>query len=480
MIYEPVIGLEIHSELATETKLFCGCPTKFGAPPNSQVCPICMGLPGVLPVVNEKAVEYMIRTALALNCKITRNTKFDRKNYYYPDLPKNYQISQQYFPFAKEGFLEITTGDTKKKIGIGNIHLEEDAGKNVHPERENASLVDLNRTGIPLVEVVTNPDMRSLKEVEAFMNTLREVLLYIEVSDCKMEEGSLRFEANISVRKKGEDTLPPRIEIKNLNSFKIVLAAIKYEIERQGKMLEKGEKVLQQTRLWDEERQKTRPMRGKEEAQDYRYFPEPDLPPLLISDEEIEEIKKLLPELPNVRKERFILEYGLKEYDSNILISNKEIADFFEECLNLKGFNPPKEIANWIIGPVTRYLNEHNINISETKFTPQHLVALITYVHEGNINQNTAKNILPEILEKGIKPEQIIKEKSLTQVTNEDEISAVLGKVLKENSEAVSDFKEGKSKALGFLIGQVMRLTKGKANPKIVNKLLREKLKTLD
>lgn len=477
MKYEPVIGLEIHSELATETKLFCGCSTKFGASPNSQVCPVCMGLPGVLPVVNEKAVEYMLKIALVLNCKIIQKTKFDRKNYYYPDLPKNYQISQQYFPFAKDGFLEITVGGTKKRVGIGNIHLEEDAGKNIHPEGENYSLVDLNRTGIPLVEIVTNPDMRSLEEVETFMNTLRTLLLYTEVSDCKMEEGSLRFEANISVREKGSDILPPRVEIKNLNSFKIVMSAAKHEIERQSKQLEKGEKVLQQTRLWDEKKQRTYPMRGKEEAQDYRYFPEPDLPTISISGADIKETKKNLPELPGIRKERFIKKYGLTEYDTDILISSKDTADFFEECLKVKGFNPPKEIANWIIGPVTRYLNEYNIGISETKLTPQLLVGITTYVHEGVINQNTAKKILPEILGKGKRPEQVIKEKSLTQVTDKDEISEIVDKVLKENPEAVNDFKEGKSKAIGFLVGQVMRSSKGKANPNIVNKLLKEKLK---
>ncbi|MBU0534198.1 MAG: Asp-tRNA(Asn)/Glu-tRNA(Gln) amidotransferase subunit GatB [Candidatus Omnitrophica bacterium] len=482
MTYEPVIGLEIHAELATETKLFCGCSTKFGSPPNSQVCPVCMGLPGVLPVVNEKAVEYMIRTALALNCIITHLTKFDRKNYYYPDLPKNYQISQQYLPFAKDGFLEIKLGDKIKRIGVDNIHLEEDAGKNIHLENGQASLVDLNRTGIPLIEIVTKPDMRSLEEVEVFMNNLRDILLYIGISDCKMEEGSLRFEANISVREKGEDILSPRVEIKNLNSFKIVLAAIKYEVERQKETLEKGEKVSQETRLWDEEGQKTHPMRSKEEAHDYRYFPEPDLPPLFISDEEIERIKKELPELPNARKERFAVEYGLTEYDSNILISNKETADFFEECL--KEFNQSrsdnigaKEIANWLIGPVAGYLNEHNITITESKLTSEHLISLLTLVKEGKINQNTAKNILTKIFEKGKHPQEIVKENGLAQVTDEEELSQAVDKVLKENQQVIDDFKKGKTNAFGFLVGQVMKSTKGKANPKIVNELLNQKLK---
>ncbi len=486
MEYEPVIGLEIHAELATKTKLFCSCSTKFGASPNSQVCPICMGLPGVLPVVNEKAVEHMIITALALNCTITRQTKFDRKNYYYPDLPKNYQISQQYFPFAKDGFLEIKLlGDEKKKIGIGNIHLEEDAGKNIHLENGKASLVDLNRTGIPLVEIVTKPDLRSPEEVEIFMDTLRDILLYTEVSDCKMEEGSLRFEANISVREKGQTHLPPRVEIKNLNSFKIVLLAIKHEIERQTKMLEKKEKVLQETRLWDEEKQITRLMRSKEEAHDYRYFPEPDLPPLFISEEEIEKIKKEMPELPNVRKERFITKYRMNEYDSRIILSDKETADFFEECLKLGENVYPgtsifsKDIANWIAGPVTRYLNEHNTPLSKTQITPQYLVELISLVNKGLINQNTAKNILPEILEKGKAPQEIVKEKGLIQVTDEEEISQAVDKILKENQQVIDDFKKGKTNAFSFLVGQVMKSTKGKANPQTVNKLLKQKLEIL-
>ncbi|MDD5454342.1 MAG: Asp-tRNA(Asn)/Glu-tRNA(Gln) amidotransferase subunit GatB [Candidatus Ratteibacteria bacterium] len=496
MTYEPIIGLEIHSELATATKLFCSCPTKFGAPANSQVCPICMGHPGTLPVVNEKAVEYMVRTALALNCKIAEITTFDRKNYYYPDLPKNYQVSQQYHPFGKDGFLEIKTGNGAKRIGLDNIHLEEDAGKNVHPEGKSVSFVDINRAGIPLVEIVTKPDLRDVEEVEIFMNDLRNILLYTGVSDCKMQEGSLRFEANISVRERGQNYMPPRVEIKNLNSFKIVLSAVKHEIGRQMKMLEKKETVLRETRLWDDEKQITRPMRSKEEAHDYRYFPEPDLPPLFISQEEIEKIKKELPELPNARKERFAVDYGLTEYDSNLLTSSKEMADFFEESLKVFNqlhpvrnspdiasgrtiSNGAKEIANWLIGPVTRYLNEHNISIKETKLTPELLVGITTYVHEGIINQNTAKNILPEILEKGKSPEELIKEKGLTQVTDEGEISRAVDKVLQANQQAVKDFQNGKTETLGFLVGQVMKITKGKANPKIAGELIKKGLKNL-
>ncbi|HIE43866.1 MAG TPA: Asp-tRNA(Asn)/Glu-tRNA(Gln) amidotransferase subunit GatB, partial [Candidatus Omnitrophica bacterium] len=376
---------------------------------------------------------------------------------------------------AGDGWVEITVGGEKKKVGIGNIHLEEDAGKNIHLQGMNASLVDLNRTGIPLVEIVTKPDMRNLEEVEVFMNTLKEILLYTGVSDCKMEEGSLRFEANISVRKKGENILLPRTEIKNLNSFKIVMAALEYEIRRQQEALIKGEKVLQQTRLWDEEKRRTRPMRGKEEAQDYRYFPEPDLPPLYISDDEVERVRETLPELPNKRKNRFIRQYNLTEYEANILIGSKDIADFFEECT--KKLKSAKEISNWVIGPVMRLLNERNISIGESKLTPGYLVSLIGLINEGKINLNTAKSILPEVFETGKEPGKIVQESGLTQVSDEQEISLMVEQVMRENQKAVDDLKKGKMKALGFLVGQVMRISKGKANPQLVNRLFQEKLK---
>ena len=473
MQYEPVVGLEIHAELATESKLFCGCSNKFGAPPNSQVCPVCMGLPGVLPVVNEKAVEYMIRTALALNCRILKENRFDRKNYYYPDLPKNYQISQQYLPFARDGWVEITVDGEKKRVGIGNIHLEEDAGKNLHSGGES-SLVDLNRTGIPLAEIVTKPDLHSLQEVDVFMSTMRDMLLYLGVSDCKMEQGSLRFEANVSLREKGSEELPPRVEMKNLNSFKIVLAALEYEIKRQQRVLEEGGKVSQETRLWDEESGISQPMRGKEEAQDYRYFPEPDLPPLVISEEEIERVRRTLPELPDQRRERFVSEYSLSEYDTGIIISSKEMADFFEACV--KKFNQPKEVANWLIGPVSRHLNEKLKSLGESKLTVPHLVRLLTLIEEGKINPNTGKQILSDVFESGKDPTEIVQEKGLIQVSDESQIETMVDKVVAENPGPVNEVKSGKDKAIGFLIGQVMRLSKGKANPQMVNKILKEKL----
>jgi len=432
-----------------------------------------MGLPGVLPVVNEKAVEYMIRTALALNCQILKDNRFDRKNYYYPDLPKNYQISQQYLPFAKNGGVEIVLEGEKRTIGVGNIHLEEDAGKNLHLGEES-SLVDLNRTGIPLVEIVTKPDLHSLEEVEVFMNTLRDILLYLGVSDCKMEEGSLRFEANISMREKGSQELPPRVEMKNLNSFKIVLAALEYERKRQEKVLKEGGKVFQETRLWDEEAGVSQSMRGKEEAQDYRYFPEPDLPPLVISEEEIEEVRKILPELPRQRRARFVNEHKLSEYDASILTSSKEMADFFEA--SVKEFNQPKEVANWLIGPVSRHLNEKQVSLGESKLTVTHLVNLLNLIKEGKVNPNTGKQILAEVFETGEAPEKIVQEKGLIQVTDESQIEQMVNQVIAENPGPVDDFKSGKGKAIGFLVGQVMRLSQGKANPQTVNKILKEKL----
>ena len=478
MPYETVIGLEIHAELATETKLFCGCSTEFGAPPNSHVCPVCLGLPGALPVINEKAVEYAIYTALALNCKITPYLQFDRKNYYYPDLPKNYQISQQYLPFAKDGWVEMRIGEKKKRIGIENIHLEEDAGKNIHPEKSHSSLIDLNLAGISLVEIVTKHDMRSLEELEEFMKTLKNILLYIEVSHCKMEEGSLRFEANISIRKKGENVLYPRTEIKNLNSFKTVIQAVEYEIKRQEDNWEKGEKNLQQTRLWDEKMHRTYPMRGKEEAHDYRYFPEPDLPPLFISDKEIEKMRRLLPELPRRRKERFISTYKLTEHDADLLTSDKERGNFFEECI--KQFNQPKEIAHWISGPIMRHLNERSMSINESRLTPLHIACPLRLVKNGKINENTAKNMLEEIFSTGKMPDEIVKEKGLLQVTDEEEVSIMAEKVIKENKKAVDDFKRGERKAIDFLVGEIMKLSKGKANPNIVKRLLNQKLKNID
>jgi len=474
MEIEPVIGLEVHVELATKSKMFCGCPTTFGGTPNSQVCPVCLGLPGVLPVVNREAVKIGIKTALALNCKINRYTLFDRKNYYYPDLPKNYQISQQYHPLGVEGWVDIEVDGFWKKIRIHNIHLEEDAGKNVHEEGKNYSLVDLNRAGIPLLEIVTYPDMRSLRELEVFMNTLRMILIYIGASDCKMEEGHLRFEANISVRRKGEEKLGPKVEMKNLNSFKIVLRAVEYEIKRQSELLEKGEKILQETRLWDEERGISLPMRFKEEAQDYRYFPEPDIPPLNISEEWIEEIKKELPELPHIKKKRFKEELGLGEKEAETLVSDVELAKFFEETL--KSYKNVRNLVNWMVGPVLRELNERKISISESLLKPERLIKIMEMVEKSLITQTNAKYCLREVFETGKEPEEIVKEKGWIQVMDAGEIEKWVEEAIKGNPKAVEDYRKGKKQALSFLIGQVMKLSRGKANPQKVREILESKL----
>ena len=474
MEIEPVIGLEIHTELSTQSKMFCHCSTRFGAPPNTQVCPVCLGLPGVLPVVNKEAVRIGVKTCLALNCKINRYTRFDRKNYYYPDLPKNYQISQQYIPIGVEGWVEFEVGEAVKKVRIHNIHLEEDAGKNIHEERKNFSLVDLNRAGIPLLEIVTYPDMRSVEEVDSFMNELRNILIYIGASNCKMEEGHLRFEANISVREKGSETLGPKVEMKNLNSFKAVLQALEYEIKRQGERLRRGEPIHQETRLWNEEEGKSFPMRFKEEAQDYRYFPEPDIPPLEISEEMIEEIKATLPELPLRKKRRFIEEYGLNRKEAEILTEEKEISQFFEETVKI--YPNPKKVVNWLIGPVMRELNERGITVRESKITPGKLAKIIGMVEDSLITQTNAKYCLHEVFDSGEEPEKIVDKRGWKQVTDTGEIEKIVSEAIQKNPRAVKDLRNGKKQALGFLIGQVMRLSQGKANPGKVREILEREL----
>ena len=477
MEIEPVVGLEVHAELSTKSKMFCGCPTGFGVSPNTEVCPVCLGLPGVLPVVNEEALKIGIRTSLALNCHINRHTRFDRKNYYYPDLPKNYQISQQYFPIGVGGHIEIEVGEEIKKVRINNVHLEEDAGKNLHEEGKDFSLVDLNRTGVPLLEIVTEPDMRNIEEVESFMNELRNILIYVNASDCKMEEGHLRFEANVSVKEKKEKKLGPRVEMKNLNSFKAVLQSLKFEIERQSKRLLKGEKILQETRLWDEEKGKTFPMRSKEEAKDYRYFPEPDIPPFEISEDLINRIKEEIPELPLLKRKRYIEEYGIGKREAKILSENKELSFFFEKTVEI--FPHHRIVSNWIIGPVTRELNERGKNINEAKLTPEKLYKILDMLDKNIITQTNAKYCLHEVFDKGLDPEKIVEIRGWKQMNDEGEIGEIVRKVLNSNPNAVKDFKEGKSKAIGFLIGQVMRESGGKANPGKVREILEKKLKKL-
>ncbi len=480
MKYEPVIGLEIHAGLSTNSKIFCGCSAKFGARPNSQTCPVCLGLPGVLPVLNEEVVEYAIKIALALNCRISPYSKFDRKNYYYPDLPKNYQISQNYLPFAFQGYLDVPLEQGTKRVGINNIHLEEDAGKNIHGGDTGFgdSLVDFNRAGVPLIEIVTQPDMRSLEEVEKFMTTLRDILLYLNICDCCMEEGSLRFEANISLRLEGESGLGNRVEMKNLNSFKMVAKAFQYEVKRQEKVLREGGRIKAETRLWDEEKEVTAAMRSKEEAHDYRYFPEPDLPPLIIEDDWIDKIKKEMPELPQERKLRFAREYEIPEYDARILTADKSLADFYEDTARL--FPEAKMVSNWVMGELLRGLRERNISIGECPLTASHLAGMLNLIKKGAISGRIAKDVFAEMFNSGKEAEEIVGEKGWRQMSDEEEVGKIAGEIIEKNPQSVKDFRSGKEKALGFLVGQVMKATRGKANPQLVNKLLKERLENMN
>jgi len=476
MEYEVVIGLETHAELATITKLFCGCSTKFGAEPNTHVCPICLGMPGVLPVMNKKAFEYALKAAVALDCEINRFTNFDRKSYYYPDLPKNYQISQNYYNLGVDGHMNMSVNGTIKKVRIHNVHLEEEAGKLIHPEESGAdySLVDFNRAGVPLLEIVSYPDMRNVDEVESYMQTLRKILLYTEVSDCKMQEGSLRFEASISLRKKGPEKLGNRVEIKNLNSMKSVIKAIEYEAMRQSELLDRGETIDRETRLWDEVNEKSERMRSKEESQDYRYFPEPDLLPVLIDEKWLSEVKNSIPELPLARKQRFIEACKLSDYDASIITEEKVLADFFEECI--KVLNRPKSFSNWIINDLLREVKDRKLDISNLPIKPRQLAALVEIIEKGTISSTIAKEVFSEMIQTGKEPQKIIEEKGMAQISDEGLIESVIDKVIAGNPSVIEDYKKGKKNALAFLVGQVMKETKGKANPKIVNEMLVKKV----
>ena len=472
--YEMVIGLEVHAELSTKTKIFCSCPTDFGGEPNTHCCPVCMAMPGALPVLNKKVVEYAIKAGLATNCDITRISKNDRKNYFYPDLPKSYQISQFDMPLCTKGYVEIEDGETAKKIGITRIHIEEDAGKLNHDEFGRGSLVDLNRSGVPLIEIVSEPDMRSVEEADKYLKKLKSILEYIEVSDCKMQEGSLRADVNVSVRKKGAKEFGTRTEMKNMNSFRSITRAIEYEAERQVEELEKGNKIYQETLRWDEVSGKTFSMRDKEDAQDYRYFPEPDLGIIKISDEMIEEIKKTLPEMPESRRARYIEEYKLPEYDSNILTSSKHLSDLFEKAT--EKCNNPKAVSNWIMTDITRILNEKEEEPSAIPFTPEELGKLVILIDKGTISSKIAKQVLEEMFENPKDPEDIIKEKGWIQISDEGAIKEVVQKILEANPASIADYKAGKDRALGFLLGQAMKETKGKANPQMLNKMFLEEL----
>jgi len=477
--YEVVIGLEVHTELKTNTKIFCNCTTEFGGEPNTHVCPVCLGLPGVLPVLNRKVVDFAIKAGLALNCDIAEFSKFDRKNYYYPDLPKNFQTSQYDLPICAKGHLDIEVNVEEKRVGITRIHMEEDAGKLIHGgatiSTSNYSLVDYNRTGVPLLEIVSEPDMRSPEEARAYLEKLKAILEYTEVSDCKMQEGSLRCDANISIMPKGSTVFGTRTEIKNLNSFRALQRALEYEIERQKEVVDEGGVVIQETRTWDENKGITLSLRSKEEAHDYRYFPEPDLVPLVISREWVEEIKETLPELPHARKERLMKDYDLPLYDASIITGSKALADYFDACISL--YPEAKTVSNWLMGDLIRLLNAEDQDIRECAIRPEMLVDMLKLIDNGTISGKIAKTVFEEMFKTGKKPEEVVKEKGLVQISDQSEIDAMVDQVLAANPKSVEDYKAGKEKAIGFLVGQVMKLSKGKANPGMVNELLREKMK---
>lgn len=474
MIFETVIGVEVHAQLRTNSKMFCGCGTTFGLSANSQTCPVCLGLPGSLPVINRTAVEMAVRAGLALNCTIAENNQFARKNYFYPDLPKGYQISQYEFPICRYGWIEIRDGGGTKQIRVRRAHLEEDAGKNIHETGTSGSRVDLNRAGTPLLEIVTEPDMRSADEVVAYLKGLRDILMYLDVCDGNMEEGSFRCEPNLSLRPSGQQKFGTKVELKNINSFKYVKDAIEYEVKRQTKVLNEGGKISQETRLWNIERGETAVMRSKEEAHDYRYFPDPDLVPLKLDAEWIQGFRANLPELPAVRTKRFVSDYGLPEYDATILTASKGMADYFEICV--KQFNQPKTVSNWVMGELMRELNNSGTDISASPVMPERLVSLLQTVDQGTISLKVAREIFPELYNSGKDPEQIIREKGLTQVSDEGALAKIIEEVLRKNPGQVAQFKEGKQQVLGFLVGQVMKASGGKANPGKVNELLKEKL----
>jgi len=475
--FEIVIGLEVHAELKTQTKIFCACSTAFGAEPNTQTCPVCAGFPGMLPVLNEKVVELAIKTGLALHSEIPELCKFDRKNYFYPDSPKAYQISQFDLPVCVGGYVDIDVNGQKKRVGITRAHMEEDAGKLVHQGDITTtpfSLVDLNRCGVPLLEIVSEPDMRSSQEARAYMEKLRSMLLFAGVSDCKMQEGSLRCDANVSIRPWGQKEFGTRTEIKNLNSFRALERAIEYEANRQKEALEDGEEIVQETRTWDEEKQLTRSMRSKEEAHDYRYFPEPDLPPLNISREWVQEIRVQMPEMPEQAQNRLVQVYGLPEYDAGLLTLTPETLFFFDQCL--KEYPDAKTVSNWMMGELGRLLNQNNLEIGECNIKPTHLVQMLKAIEDGSISGKMAKAIFEEMFASGKRPALIIKEKGLVQISDEGTLLPVIEDIVKANPRVVDDYKNGKDKALGFFIGQIMKSTRGQANPALVNKLLKETL----
>ena len=472
--YETVIGLEVHVELATATKIFCGCSTKFGAAPNTHTCPVCTGMPGSLPVLNKKVVEYALALGMAANCEINQYCRFDRKNYFYPDNPQNYQISQLYLPICHDGHLEITTENGKKTIRIHEMHMEEDAGKLIHDEWEDCSLVDYNRSGVPLIEIVSEPDMRTAQEVIAYLEKLRMICQYLGISDCKLQEGSMRADVNLSVREVGSDHMGTRTEMKNLNSFKAITHAIEGERERQIELLEEGKEVIQETRRWDDNKESSHAMRSKEDAKDYRYFPDPDLQPMQIPTEWMEQIRSRQPEFQEERSARYEEQYGLPAYDASILTQTKHMADMFEQTADLCG--NPKKAANWLMGEGLRLLKEKGMEAEDMDFTPKHLADLIQAVEGGKINQANAKKVFAKILEDDVEPLVYMEKEGLLMVSDSGAIEGAVDQVLAENPKTVEEFHSGKEKVLGFLVGQVMKKMRGKADPGMVNELLRKKL----
>jgi len=470
--YETVIGLEVHIELATKTKIFCGCSTEFGGAPNTHTCPVCTGMPGSLPVLNKQVVNYALAVGLATNCKITQYCKFDRKNYFYPDNPQNYQISQLYLPICRNGHVDIETEQGKKSVGIHEIHMEEDAGKLIHDAWEDCSLVDYNRSGVPLIEIVSEPDMRSAQEVIAYLEKLRMTVQYLGASDCKLNEGSMRADVNLSVREVGTEAFGTRTEMKNLNSFKAITRAIEHERERQIELLESGQQVIQETRRWDDVKGYSYAMRSKEDAQDYRYFPDPDLVPVYISDEWLEEIRSSQPEFREEKMERYKKEFDIPEYDIGIITDSKHLADLFEETVALCG--QPKKVSNWLMGETLRLLKEKNMDPEDILFSPENLAKLIGLVDSKAINSSVAKEVFEVMFDKNIDPEKYVEKKGLKTVNDEGALRKTVEEVIAANPQSVTDYRNGKEKAIGFLVGQTMKAMKGKADPGMVNQMLKE------
>jgi aspartyl-tRNA(Asn)/glutamyl-tRNA(Gln) amidotransferase subunit B len=474
MEYEVVMGLEVHAELSTKSKIYCSCTTEFGGEPNTHACPICTGMPGVLPVLNKEVVEYAARAGFATNCNIAEYSKQDRKNYFYPDLPKAYQTSQYDLPICSSGYIDIDFDGNTKRIGITRIHIEEDAGKLMHDEWDTGSLIDYNRCGVPLIEIVSEPDMRSAQEVKSYLENLKAILEYIDVSDCKMQEGSLRADVNLSVRPLGQKEFGTRTEMKNLNSFKAIVRAIEGETRRQIEVIEDGGVIIQETRRWDDVKGVSYAMRSKEEAHDYRYFPEPDLMPIVIDEKWKQEIKNTLPELPEARKRRYVSDFGLPDYDASILTGSKVLADFFEDAV--KKVSNVKAISNWIMGDLLRILKEKEMEVEQIPFPAEYLAKLVLLIEKGTISGTIAKKVFEKMFSQSKDPELIVKEEGLEVVSDEGALVSVVKKILESNPQSIEDYRSGKEKAFGFLVGQAMKETKGKANPQLINKILKDEL----